>query len=83
MSVSHIEEQRAIQLELSLGLGDEKRRPGSLQGAARWSADRAMDKARDRFGRDAIGYAAAQLERRNSVPDAFRELAEKDLGRRS
>lgn len=81
VSVSHIEEQRQIQLELSLGLDDEKRRPGSRQGAARWSADRAMDKARTRFGRDAIGYAAAHLERRNSVPDAFRELAEKDLGR--
>lgn len=80
ISVSHIEEQQALQLELALGLGDEKRRPGSRQGAARWSADRAMDAARTRFGRDAIGYATAHFERRNTVPDAFRELAEKDLG---
>ena len=29
--------------------------PGSRQGAARWSADRAMDAIRARFGRDAIG----------------------------
>jgi DNA polymerase-4 len=38
-----------------------------------------MDAIRQRFGRDAVGYAAAALNRRRSVPDAFRELAEKDL----
>ena len=79
VSVSHIGKQPHIQLELPLGLGDEKHRPGTRQGIARWSADRAMDKARTRFGRDAIGYAITQLERRKSVPDAFRELAEKSL----
>ena len=40
-----------------------------------------MDAIRARFGRDAIGYATVALDRRRSVPDAFRELAEKDLGR--
>lgn len=79
VSVSHIAEQAEIQLELPLGLVDGHRRPGSRQGVARWSADRAMDAARARFGRDAIGYATAQLDRQRSVPDAFRELAEKDL----
>ena len=73
--------QSELQLELPLGLPDEKRRPGTRQGAARWSADRAMDAIRERFGRDAIGYAAVALDRRRSVPDAFRELAEKDLGK--
>ena len=29
----------------------------------------------------AIGYAADALDRRQSVPDAFRELAERELGR--
>lgn len=82
VSVSHIREQPAIQLELPLGLADEKRRPGARQGLARWSADRVMDAVRDRFGRDAVGYATAQLDRTRSVPDAFRELAEKDLGDR-
>ena len=77
ISVSHIEPQAHIQLELALGLPDEKRRPGARQGVARWSADRAMDKARARFGREAMGYAITQLEGRKSVPDAFRELAEK------
>ena len=81
VSVSHLREQSALQLELPLGLPDEKRRPGSRQGIARWSADRAMDATRQRFGRDAVGYAAVALERKRSVPDAFRELAEKDLGK--
>ena len=81
VSVSHLREQSALQLELPLGLPDEKRRPGSRQGIARWSADRAIDAIRQRFGRDAVGYAAAALERKRSVPDAFRELAEKDLGK--
>jgi DNA polymerase-4 len=39
-----------------------------------------MDAIRARFGRAAIGYAVALLEPRHSVPNAFRELAEKDLG---
>jgi DNA polymerase IV len=80
VSVSHLGEQSALQLELPLGLADEKRRPGSRQGIARWSADRAMDAVRQRFGRDAVGYAATALAPKRSVPDAFRELAEKDLG---
>jgi DNA polymerase-4 len=80
ISVSHLRQQATIQLELPLGLPDEKRRPGARQGIARWSADRAMDAVRDRFGREAVGYAAVALNPAQSVPDAFRELAEKDLG---
>ncbi|MGQ4274110.1 DinB/UmuC family translesion DNA polymerase [Terrihabitans sp. B22-R8] len=48
VSVSHIPDRPTIQLELALGLPDEKRRTGTRQGAARWSVDRAMDKVRDR-----------------------------------
>ena len=33
--------------ELPLGLADERRQPGSRRGAARWLADRALDKIRD------------------------------------
>jgi DNA polymerase-4 len=80
ISVSHLREESALQLELPLGLPDERRRPGSRQGIARWSADRAMDAIRERFGRNAVGYAVAALNRKSSIPDAFRELAEKDLG---
>ena len=39
-----------------------------------------MDTIRERFGRNAIGYAVTALGRKDFVPDAFRELAERDLG---
>lgn len=79
ISVSHLEKQPVLQLDLPLGLCDEPHRPGTRRGAARWLADRAMDRVRDRFGWEAIGYGSVVLEARRSVPDAFRELAERDL----
>jgi DNA polymerase-4 len=79
ISVSHLEEHWDLALELPFGLEDEGRRPGSGQGMARWAADRAVDKIRDRFGWDAIGYGSAVLGLSRSVPDDFRKLAEKEL----
>jgi DNA polymerase-4 len=79
ISVSHLEQQPMLQLELSLGLADEAWRPGARRGASRLFADRAMDKVRDRFGWEAIGYGSVMLEGRRLIPDAFRELAEKKL----
>lgn len=79
VSVSHIGEQPALQLDLPLNLPDEKARPGARRGLARWTADRAVDAIRNRFGRDAVGYALTALNDVGSVPDEFRELAEKDL----
>ena len=79
ISVSHLETDAALQLDLPLQLHDEKRRPGSEKGAARWLVDRAMDKVRERFGREAIGYGSVVLGDRRAVPDAFRELAEREL----
>jgi DNA polymerase-4 len=79
ISVSHLAYQPILQLELSLGLAGEARRPGSRRGASRWMADKAMDKVRGRFGWEAIGYGSVVLEGQRSVPDGFRELAEKDL----
>jgi DNA polymerase IV len=76
--VSHLESRWDIQLELPLGLEDEKRRPGTKSGMARWTADRAVDKIRDRFGWEAVEYGSA-LGLSRSVPDEFRKLAEKDL----
>ena len=79
ISVSNLEEHAIVQLELPLGLEDEKRRPGSKKGMARWVVDRAVDAIRGRFGWEAVGYGSSVLEASRSVPDEFRELAEKDL----
>jgi DNA polymerase-4 len=79
IAVSHLEERSGLQLELPLGLQDEKRRPGTRRGMARWVADRAVDRIRDRFGWEAVGYGSVALGGSRSVPDAFRELAEKKL----
>lgn len=79
ISVSHLEKQPVIQLDLPLGLADEAHRPGTRRGAARWSADKAMDRIRERFGWEAVGYGSVMLEARRSIPDAFRELAQKEL----
>ena len=79
ISVSHLEMHWDVQLELPLGLEDEKRRPGARRGMARGIADRAIDKIRDRFGWEAVGYGSVALEFSRSVPDESRELAEKEL----
>ena len=79
ISVSHLEKHPKLQLELSLGLENEARRPGTRRGLARHAADRAIDRIRDRFGWAAIGYGTVSLGVHRSVPDAFRELAEREL----
>jgi DNA polymerase IV len=79
ISVSHLDEAAPMQLDLPLGLADEARRPGSERGMARLVADRAVDAIRDRFGWEAVGYGSVALGVHRSVPDAFRELAEKEL----
>jgi DNA polymerase IV len=79
ISVSNLEDHSAVQLEFPLGFADEERRPGAKKGIARLVVDCAVDKVRNRFGWEAIGYASVALGASRSVPDAFRELAEKDL----
>ena len=80
ISVSNLEKQQSVvQLEVPLGLTDENRRPGAKKGAARWLADRAVDMIRERFGWEAVGYASVMLGISPSIPDEFRELAEKEL----
>jgi DNA polymerase-4 len=68
-----------VQLDLPLGMSDEARRPGASEGVARLLADRAIDAIRERFGWESAGYASVALGPRRSVPDAFRELAERKL----
>ena len=79
ISVSHLEDHFDLQLELPLGLEGDQRRPGTKRGMARWMADRAIDIIRDRFGWETVGYGSVALGLSRSVPDAFRELAEKEL----
>src|SRR5262245_35117617 len=78
ISVSHLDKDPRLQLELSLGLQNEARRPGTRRGLARFAADRAIDRIRDRFGWKAIAYGSVALGIGRSVPDEFRELAERD-----
>jgi len=79
ISVSHLEKHPDLQLELPLGLEGEERRPGAKRGMARWMADRAVDMIRHRFGWEAVGYGSVALGLSRSVPDEFRELAEREL----
>ena len=79
ISVSNLEKDPVVQLELPLGFEDEGRRPGSKKGMARWVADRAVDAVRGRFGWEAVGYGSVALGLSRSVPDEFRQLAEKEL----
>jgi DNA polymerase-4 len=46
---------------------------------ARWAADRALDKIRERFGWGALGYGSVALGIFHPVPDDFRVLAEQEL----
>jgi DNA polymerase-4 len=77
ISVSRLVSEPALQLQFALGLEGEEQAPGTARGAARWVLDRSVDEVRGRFGRAAIGYASVALSSEGTVPDAFRELAER------
>ncbi len=81
ISVSGLDAEPSSQLELPFAGQDgvDAQRSGTLAGSHRRALDRAVDEVRDRFGRDAVGVAAVSLSRSAPVPDAFRELAERDL----
>jgi DNA polymerase-4 len=78
ISVSKLENTGPLQLELPFEPGPPTR-PGTPTGAAHLMIDEQVDKARARFGRDAVGRASVVLDRAHrSVPDGFRKLAERD-----
>jgi DNA polymerase-4 len=77
VGVSHLEYEEALQLELPLDLGEDGLRPGTEKGSERWALDQAVDEVREKFGRASVGYASVILTGNHSVPDEFRELAER------
>lgn len=79
ISVSHLAADAVLQLELPFELEGQERRPGTTKGSARWVLDRSVDRVRDKFGRESVGYGSVVLGEQGSVPDGFRELAEKEL----
>jgi DNA polymerase-4 len=78
ISASNLATVHAVQGELPLP-PDDPRSPGSTTGSARWAVDLSVDAVRRKFGRDAVGYLPAAMSRSHSVPDDFRELAEREL----
>ena len=79
ISVSDLRAQQGLQLDLPLCLKGEERSPGSRRGAARFLVDCAIDRIRHRFGSEAVDYGSALRGSARSIPDGFRELAEKEL----
>lgn len=75
--VSALSHQPFVQLELPVD--DDAQRPGTASGAARLALDRSMDAARQKFGKGEVGYLPATLRAVHGTPDAFRQLAEKEL----
>ncbi len=79
ISVSNLVAVSGIQLELETTdrASSDPTRPGSATGSARWAVDHSVDAVRAKFGRAAVGYAGVTLSEYGSVPDEFRELAER------
>jgi DNA polymerase IV len=79
ISVSNLVDQPTLQLELPVESADadDLCRPGSSTGSTRWAIDRSMDDIRRKFGRDALGYVSVAMSQYDTVPDEFRELAER------
>ncbi len=78
ISVSNLDDQPEVQLELPVAR-DDPHRQSSPTGAARLALDRSVDSVRERFGRTSVGYATPALSKRALVPDEFRELAEREV----
>jgi DNA polymerase-4 len=78
ISVSNLVDQAALQLELPLAPDDPADHAGDVA-ASRFAIDHSIDEVRRRFGRAALGYGSVALGAHHSVPEEFRELAEREL----
>jgi DNA polymerase-4 len=85
ISVSNLSGPATVQLELPFASGGLTPAGAVAPGPAaspaavdRAAIDRSIDAVRARFGRQAVGYASVVFGRASSVPDDFRELAERD-----
>ena len=78
ISVSNLVDQAALQLELPFEPDHPTLSAGDLA-AARFAIDHSIDEVRRKFGRAAVGYGAVALGAHTSVPEEFRELAEREL----
>ncbi len=81
VSLSNLVDDDLVQLELPLdgAVRSDPLRPGSAAAGSRRAVEASVDAVRERFGRAAVGYGSVVLGDHSSVPDAFRELAEREL----
>jgi DNA polymerase-4 len=84
VSVSHLRPEHALQLELPLSSSEVRGAVPHSQAvdASRWGVDRSVDAIREKFGRSSIGYASVAFSGDERVPEEFRQLAEREAGRR-
>jgi DNA polymerase-4 len=78
VAVSGLVSDLPEQLELPLVRAPAGRRDPPGRAASRRALDDAVDRARCRFGRDAVGRVRVVLGTPGGVPDEFRALAERD-----
>lgn len=74
ISLSNLCDAGSLQLELPFASAPSDRRAED-----RLAVDSAMDALKERFGKEAVGYARSTLLGAGGVPDEFRELAERDV----
>jgi DNA polymerase IV len=83
VAVSALTADPGIQLELPFPARPQPAGPQPAKEPDRWALDRAVDVVRERFGKDALGYAGVAFSAARGAPDGFRQLAERDGARRS
>ncbi len=78
VGVSGLSFGTALQLELPLDFGSDVLQPGSERGRRHHDIDRAMDRVRDRFGKEAVAHANTALSPdKGMVEEEFRRLAQR------